>query len=79
MQWIHDWVDGMRVLDVFLITGCSVVERVMSHVARRQAELVVATHNQESVESAIRTMDRCGIPTHSPGMCLALSTHQPNQ
>lgn len=50
----------------------------MEHVAKGRTELMVASHNQHSVESALAAMHRNGFRTHSPGRhlcsCLYFST-----
>lgn len=44
----------------------SIVDFVMEHVACKDAELMVASHNQASVEAALAKMHRLGIASHSP-------------
>lgn len=50
-----------------LARGCGrCVEAVMGRVARGSAELMVASHNQASVEAALDGMRRLGLRPHSP-------------
>lgn len=39
----------------------------MKHVAKRKAELMIASHNQKSVEMAVQAMADYGISQNQPG------------
>ena len=48
-------------------SGCSCVDFVMERIAKGTTELMVASHNQNSVEQALSNMQRLNIRPHSPG------------
>ena len=62
---------GCRCDEVMGICRC--VESVMERVARGHAELMVASHNQASIEAALDNMRHMGVPADAPGTPISVA------
>lgn len=59
----------LRLLIRLLVVMCRCVAEVLEHVAGEGAEVMVATHNQGSIESTVAQMGQLGIhPPHKSGV-----------